>query len=159
MNRRDFIQRSAALVGAAYVGVPSLATDLQTLGNPNLVIGIVSDIHLRGSETADNFIHTLEYFRSQKVDGVIIAGDMADQGLEPQLQVVADAWYKVFPDNKGLDGKYTEKLFIYGNHDAQAANWGGTVSQYGADYVKQHGICNDLKGECELSVLHISIFP
>ena len=45
MNRRDFIQRSAALVGAAYVGVPSLATDLQTLGNPNLVIGIVSDIH------------------------------------------------------------------------------------------------------------------
>ena len=94
------------------MGVPSLATDLQTLGNPNLVIGIVSDIHLRGSETADTFIHTLEYFRSQKVDGVIIAGDMADQGLEPQLQVVADAWYKVFPDNKGLDGKYTEKLFI-----------------------------------------------
>ena len=90
MNRRDFIQRSAALVGAAYVGVPSLATDLQTLGDPNLVIGIVSDIHLRGSETADTFIHTLEYFRSQKVDGVIIAGDMADQGLEPQLQVGAD---------------------------------------------------------------------
>lgn len=149
MDRRDFIQRSAALVGAAYVGVPSLATDLQTLGNPNLVIGIVSDIHLRGSETADTFIHTLEYFRSQRVDGVIIAGDMADQGLEPQLQVVADAWYKVFPDNKGLDGKYTEKLFIYGNHDAQAANWGGTVSQYGADYVKQHGICNDLKGAWE----------
>ena len=77
MNRRDFIQRSAALVGAAYAGVPSLATDLQTLGNPNIVIGILSDIHITGDSSVDTFVHTLEYFRTQRVDGVIIAGDMA----------------------------------------------------------------------------------
>ena len=100
MNRRDFIQRSAALVGAAYVGAPSLAMDIQSLGNPNIVIGVLSDIHLRDTSTATTFIHALEYFRSQKVDGVIIAGDMADQGLEPQLKVVADSWYQVFSDDK-----------------------------------------------------------
>ena len=122
MNRRDFIQRSAALVGAAYAGVPSLATDLQTLGNPNIVIGILSDIHITGDSSVDTFVHTLEYFRTQRVDGVIIAGDMADNGLLAQLHRVADAWFRVFPDNKGLDGKYTEKLFIYGNHDVQASS-------------------------------------
>ena len=142
MNRRDFIQRSAALVGAAYVGAPGLAMDIQTLGNPNLLIGVLSDIHLRGADSATTFIHTLEYFRSQKVDGVIIAGDMADQGLIPQLKVVADAWYQVFPDDKGLDDKHTEKLFIYGNHDTTGATWPSVINSVGADVAKAQGIYN-----------------
>ena len=142
MNRRDFIQRSAALMGAAYVGAPSLAMDIQSLGNPNIVIGVLSDIHLRDTSTATTFIHALEYFRSQKVDGVIIAGDMADQGLEPQLKVVADSWYQVFPDDKGLDGKHTEKLFIYGIHDVQGATWAGVINSVGADVAKEQGINN-----------------
>lgn len=126
MNRREFIQRSSALAGIACLDAPAFAESLLTLGDPNITIGVISDIHLRGADTTGTFIHTLEYFRSIKVDGVIIAGDMADQGLEPQLQVVADAWFKVFPDNKGQDGKYTEKLFIYGNHDMEGASWIGT---------------------------------
>ncbi|MGN0233171.1 MAG: metallophosphoesterase family protein [Bacteroidaceae bacterium] len=142
MNRRDFIQRSAALVGVAYVGAPAFSIDIQTLGNPNIVIGVLSDIHLRDTDSAATFIHTLEYFRSQKVDGVIIAGDMADQGLEPQLKVVADSWYQVFPDDKGLDDKHTEKLFIYGNHDLQGATWAGVISSVGADVAKEQGIYN-----------------
>lgn len=119
MNRREFLQRSTALAGAAYFGTPALAETVAMLGEPNLTIGIVSDIHLRGTDTTATFIHTLEYFRSRKVDGVIIAGDMADQGLISQLHVVADAWYKVFPGGKGLDGKETVQLFIYGNHDVR----------------------------------------
>ncbi len=140
MNRRDFIQRSAVLVGAAYAGVPSLANDLQTLGTPNLVIGILSDLHLRVQEDATAFERALQYFRAQKVDGVIIAGDMADQGLEPQLQVVADTWHKVFPNDKGQDGKHTEKLFIYGNHDMQGATWSGVVDSQGKDTAESQGI-------------------
>ena len=140
MNRREFLQRSGVLAGAAYLGTPALAETIATLGNPNLVIGIVSDIHLRGADTAATFIHTLEYFRSLKVDGVIIAGDMADQGLLPQLQVVADAWFQVFPDNKGLDGKETVQLFIYGNHDMEGYTWGGTISSVGAATAQAQGI-------------------
>lgn len=126
MNRREFIQRSSALAGIAYLDAPAFAESLLTLGKPNVTIGVISDIHLRGEDTTGTFVHTLEYFRSIKVDGVIIAGDMADQGLEPQLKVVADAWFKVFPDDQGLDGKHTEKLFIYGNHDMEGASWIGT---------------------------------
>ena len=140
MNRREFLQRSGVLAGAAYLGSPALAETLATLGNPNLVIGIVSDIHLRGADTAETFIHTLEYFRSLKVDGVIIAGDMADQGLLPQLQVVADAWFQVFPNNKGMDGKETAQLFIYGNHDVEGYTWGGTISSVGAETAQAQGI-------------------
>lgn len=140
MNRREFLQRSTVLAGAAYLGTPALAETIATLGEPNLVIGIVSDIHLRGADTAATFIHTLEYFRSLKVDGVIIAGDMADQGLLPQLQVVADTWFQVFPDNKGLDGKETVQLFIYGNHDMEGYTWGGTISSVGAETAQAQGI-------------------
>ena len=140
MNRREFLQRSTALAGAAYLGSPALAETLATLGEPNLIIGIVSDIHLRGADTAGTFIHTLEYFRDLKVDGVIIAGDMADQGLIPQLQVVADAWFQVFPDNKGLNGKETAQLFIYGNHDKEGYTWGSTISSVGAETAQAQGI-------------------
>lgn len=133
MNRREFIQRSSALAGIACLDAPAFAESLLTLGDPNVVIGIVSDIHLRGEDTTGTFVHTMEYFRSIKVDGVIIAGDMADQGLEPQLKVVADAWFKVFPDDKGLDGKHTEKLFIYGNHDMEGATWGSVIGDVGSE--------------------------
>jgi len=129
MNRREFLQRSTVLAGTAYLGSPALAETLATLGEPNLVIGIISDIHLREANTASTFIHTLQYFRDLKVDGVIIAGDMADQGLVSELQVVADAWFQVFPDNKGLNGKETAQLFIYGNHDVGNSSAAGIKQQ------------------------------
>lgn len=140
MNRREFLQCSTALAGTAYLDTPSLAKAIATLGEPNLVIGIVSDIHLQGADTAGTFIHTLEYFRDRMVDGVIVAGDMADQGLIPQLQVVADAWFKVFPDNKGIDGKDTVQLFIYGNHDMEAYAWGSTIRRVGAETAQAQSI-------------------
>ena len=141
MNRREFLQRTTALAGAAYLGSPSLANEFTLdLEKPNLVIGIVSDIHLRGADTAETFIHALERFRGFEVDGVIIAGDMADQGLLPQLQVVADAWFKVFPKNKGINGKRTEPLFVYGNHDVEAHTWGGTIKSVGKETAEVQGI-------------------
>lgn len=124
MNRREFIQKTSLLAGAAYLDAPAFAQALDTLGQPNLIIGVLSDIHIRDAQSADTFQHALEYFRSQKVDGVIMAGDLADWGLEPQLQVVADVWYRVFPDDKLPTGEHVEKLFIYGNHDMEGYTWG-----------------------------------
>ena len=123
MNRREFLQRSSLLAGAAYLNAPAFAQAIRTLGEPNLIIGILSDIHIREAETAKTFQHALEYFRDQKVDGVVMAGDLADWGLEPQLQVVADTWYRVFPDDKAPDGRHVEKLFVYGNHDVEGYTW------------------------------------
>ncbi|MBO7068580.1 MAG: metallophosphoesterase [Bacteroidaceae bacterium] len=140
MNRRQFLQRSSVLAGTVYLNAPAFADALLTLGDPNLVIGIVSDIHIRGTETAVTFKHTLEYFRGLKVDGVIIAGDMADQGLEPQLKVVADTWYSVFPNDEGQDGKHTEKLFIYGNHDMEGYTWNSVINSVGNETAQSQGI-------------------
>lgn len=140
MNRREFLGRSAALAGAAYFGTQTLANEVATLGEPNLVVGILSDIHLQGPDTNETFIHALEYFREQRVDGVIVAGDMADHGLLPQLQVVADAWFQVFPDGKGLDGQEVAQLFIYGNHDMEAYSWGGTIRSVGKETAEAQGI-------------------
>lgn len=123
MNRREFLQKSSLLAGAVCLDASTFAQTVSTLGKPNLIIGILSDIHIRDAASAQTFIHTLEYFRDQKIDGLVMAGDLADWGLEPQLQVVADAWYKVFPNDKMPDGTHVEKLFIYGNHDVDGYTW------------------------------------
>ena len=117
MTRRNFIGAGAAF--AALAGTGLLAANAKGIahGRRRLRIGIVSDIHITTEEVAQRFRVALEYFRKMDVDGVCIPGDLADGGVKPQLAIVADTWFKVFPDNKGEDGKYVEKLFIYGNHD------------------------------------------
>ena len=79
---------------------------------PNLKFGVLSDIHITDWASTDVFRKTLGYFRSQDVDAVMIAGDLADHGILPQLECVAKAWYEVFPDDRGLDGRHVEKLFV-----------------------------------------------
>lgn len=93
-------------------------------GAPLLRVGVLSDIHVCceegdfakfGDESA--FEAALVRFRAQNVDAVIVAGDLADNGMTCQLQRVANAWFRVFPDNRASDGRLVEKLFICGNHD------------------------------------------
>ena len=62
-------------------------------GTPRLKLAVLSDIHVRDAKTQDVFIKALEWYRAQGVDAVLVAGDMADQGLVSQLQLVADAWF------------------------------------------------------------------
>lgn len=91
----------------------------------NLVFGVVSDIHVgegRGDfkkfGDASQFEKTLRWFDEQGVDGVIVAGDMAENGMINQIEHVGAAWFRVFPDGKSLrDGRRVEQLFVYGNHD------------------------------------------
>ena len=90
-------------------------------GTPRMKVGVLSDIHVRDEATQKVFIKALEWYRAQGVDAVLVAGDMADHGLVFQLQLVADAWFKVFPDNKTPDGRLVTQLLEYGNHDV--ANW------------------------------------
>lgn len=79
-------------------------------------VGVLSDIHVRDEATQKVFVKALEWYREKGVDAVLVAGDMADHGLVSQLQLVADAWFKVFPDNKTPDGRPVAQLFEYGNH-------------------------------------------
>ncbi|MBO7721635.1 MAG: metallophosphoesterase [Kiritimatiellae bacterium] len=122
-------------------------------GRPNLVFGVISDIHII-AENVDNgrqgntwtLEHALRWFDSQGADGVLIAGDMADGGLISHLQSVADAWYKIFPDDRSaVDGRKVEKLFIYGNHDWEGQNYGYNIygrksSELRSDHLRRFGM-------------------
>lgn len=97
----------------------------------NLTLGVVSDIHIDAAkgdfmkfgDTAQ-FERTLRWFDAQGVDGVVVAGDMADNGMVNQLECVGEAWFRVFPDGYSeRDGRKVEQLFVYGNHDFEGQHY------------------------------------
>lgn len=131
ISRRFFIGGVISL--GTFTGCRFLAVRdfLATKGKPNLKFGVISDIHIWACAGDANceadssiFRHTLEWFRDQGVDAVMIVGDMADHGLTDQLQTVADTWNAVFPDGRAQDGHSVEKLFVYGNHDWEGHAYG-----------------------------------
>ena len=113
--------------------------DFRAGGRPTLRFGVLSDIHIRyvqrpgekdqGWGSNATFRQTLEWFRAQDVDAVLIAGDMADLGLSDQLEAVAQAWYDVFPNDRYPDGRPVEKVFVYGNHDWEGHTYGNYVKK------------------------------
>ena len=123
LTRRIFLGglASSGVCGLKAFGVPAGSGPG---GRPNIKFGVISDIHI-SIEDRDNgknfgietFVSTLEWFRDQGVDAVVIAGDLADTGLLPEMQAVADAWFRVFPDDKAPDGRRVERIFVCGNHD------------------------------------------
>ena len=127
IDRREFVKTLAA--GGALAGLPrAFAAE-----GPRLRLGVLSDIHASVPEcaaqdehageclrTPEVFERALRYFRERGVDAVVIAGDLTEFGLLPELRCLADVWKRVFPDDRGADGGKVERLFILGNHDATA---------------------------------------
>ena len=114
-GRRNFLKTVLAAGAAPYMRTFAAA------GQPRLRMGILSDIHIAGKEGRWNplgvFSRTLRWFDHMKVDGVVIAGDMADFGMVEQLKLVGEAWDAIFPDDRAADGRRVEKVFVTGNHD------------------------------------------
>jgi len=127
---------------------------------PNLKLGVLSDVHIRvnkqGKALVGNergcvtyLIRAFEHFRAQAVDAVVIAGDIADLGLTDELQAVADAWYKVFPNDCLPNGDRVEKVFIYGNHDWEGASYSPRLMKEmwpDEEERKRHFLHNDYAG-------------
>ena len=111
-TRRAFIGQGAfAFLAAAGLGHRAFGAT----GPARLKFGALSDIHItRGKGSCDIFEKALAYFRDQKVDAVLIAGDMADSGLDSQLRRVGETWRRVFPGDKRPDGEHVEKIFVTG---------------------------------------------
>ena len=95
-------------------------------GTPELAFGVLSDVHVAlaqgGKKLAKSYdtAHlekAFAYFRDNGADAVVIAGDMAHDGCVGELKAVADAWFRVFPDDKAPDGRKVERIFVFGNHD------------------------------------------
>lgn len=130
-TRRDFILAGTALAGAGCVP----GGEKNTCGGavevsaepPRLKIGVLSDIHITRRENATTFEKALRYFRDMGVDGVLVTGDLGTKGTIDELEVVAETWYKVFPNDRDANGRRVERLFLLGNHDvdgfASKASW------------------------------------
>ena len=151
MTRRGFV--GAAFAAGVWGGSQLAATAADAINcvPPLLKFGVVSDVHVRlaadgrslaaGYET-DTLEKTFAYFRDQGVDAVMIAGDMADLGLTRELKAVADAWFKVFPNDRAPDGRTVERLFVLGNHDAFGLRNGARIFK-DADVLRREAIQAD----------------
>ena len=126
ISRRAFLQSVAAFAaGRAFAAPPGVFS----VGTPLLSFAAISDIHVTVHKPSPKygtkvFEHALEWYRAQGVDAVVITGDLADNGLTEELEMAGAAWRKVFPGTKGLDGRPVEKVFVTGNHDHDAWNYG-----------------------------------
>ena len=92
--------------------------------SPNLRVGILSDVHVNGERPAKNLERALRYFDSRKVDAVLIAGDLVCNGRLREFKLMAETWFKVFPDDRRSDGVKIERLFVTGNHDVDGFAYG-----------------------------------
>jgi len=95
MTRRNFFIGGAAFASlGAFAGNRFIlaAAGFKAGDKPRIRFGVLSDIHIlrigaeekmSGGGNNLTFRHALEWFRSQDVDAVVIAGDMADKGRKP----------------------------------------------------------------------------
>lgn len=134
VSRRDILKGGLAALGfSALPGGVLFAAPKgwRPRGRPNLVLGAVSDTHIRTAWDGKSrywrfplkyFKAALEYFRAAKVDAVVHCGDFAHRGMAASMQFHADTWREVFGKSGG-----PVKLFVSGNHDIE----GWTYNNFG----------------------------
>ena len=137
VSRREFLISGAAAFGLGGWRLFAMPFGWKHGGKPNLVFGVLADTHFRmdsewrrGIKTDRFLVAALECFRSQNVDAVVHCGDMADRGLVEEMRLHADAWRRVFPENRTPDGHVVEKLFVTGNHDIDAWHKGFDFTRF-----------------------------
>lgn len=110
VSRRMFIGTMGAAAGFGAFGAPRK-------GEPELRLALMSDPHVQNAATQAKIKCIFAYAKAQRVDGVLISGDIANDGRDDQLKMVADAWFEVFPRSKDGDGRRVEIIGCYGNRD------------------------------------------
>ncbi|MDO5318975.1 MAG: metallophosphoesterase [bacterium] len=144
LSRRGFLLEACGCAAAFGFGrafaVPSGAA---SSGRPNLRFGLLSDVHIstpKGANGCETFLEALKYFRDRNADAVVIAGDLTNNSFIEELEVFAQAWYEVFPDDKLPDGRRIEKIFVGGNHEWEGWKYGrvGTKRYPDPEELKRH---------------------
>ena len=131
VSRRSFLGGAFSLGALSGCRVFTAPTGFFSGSGANLTLGVISDLHVDAAKgdfmkfgDAAQFERTLRWFDAQGVDGVVVAGDMADNGMVNQLECVGEAWFRVFPDGYSeRDGRKVEQLFVYGNHDFEGQHY------------------------------------
>ena len=132
-SRREFFSGASAFaLGAGRLfAVPP---GWKPAKKPNLVLGVISDTHIRTMPTSgridrewsDKYLFkALTHFRDENVDAVVHCGDFAHLGQVEEMQAHADAWNRAFPNNRAPAGHEVVKLFVVGNHELRGSTYGG----------------------------------
>lgn len=159
ISRREFLFGAAAFALGGW-RLFAMPPGWKHGGKPNLVFGVLSDTHLRtawdGKSVDRNytdkyFLAALRYFRSRNVDAVMHLGDMANNGQVEAMQFHADAWRKVFPMERGADGRTVVRLFVTGNHDVEGFKYTKFIEQLIKDPVERekHLLVTDMAAHWE----------
>lgn len=116
MDRRGFVGSVIAFgaLGAFAASIPRR--------RPDLVFGVVSDIHLTTPESCGLLERSFRYFRARGVDAVMIPGDLSDYGTKGGWLLLKRTWDGVFA------GTDTVPLFCTGNHDFEGWWYGDMVA-------------------------------
>ena len=131
------ITRRSFFFGFASTGLVALAKSpvAGLSSKPNLRIGLAADIHInQWRANTERYKAALKFFDSAKVDGVLIAGDLADSGVKGELKKVGAIWNAQFPGGKRSDGAPIANLMHYGDHDT-----GGYLCDRDG-FLKRHGL-------------------
>jgi len=139
INRRGFLFSS----GAAFLVAGCRTCDL--FGRPNMVFGVVSDIHVTTPKSCRMFERALVQFRRRGVDAVVIPGDLTDWGLKSGLVYVKRTWDKVFA------GTGVVPLFCTGNHDFEGWWYGDMTMEMHANGYSEADRLNDRKAPQQLA--------
>lgn len=99
--------------------------------NAVLSFGVLADIHIDrrrfsdpgGGRSARVFEQALRCLDARNVDGVVIAGDLTQDGKIAELKRLAETWRKVFPGDRRSDGEPVARLFAFGDHDVEREFW------------------------------------
>lgn len=113
-TRREFVWGLAAVAGveAAYGSKGAFSTQ------PLLRLGVASDIHINRSWNQEHYLEkALRWFDAQGADAVLFPGDIAHLGRISELESFARVWDRVFPKNRGRDGRSVERMIVTGNHE------------------------------------------
>ena len=118
-DRRSFLLATAAFAGAASShGGAAEGGKTVPQGPARLKLAVLSDIHVTGRDASQRkWESALRKADAWGADGLLVCGDLADWGLDVQLEVVAESWFKVFPNGRRSDGAPIANLIHYGDHD------------------------------------------
>ena len=129
VSRRDFILSSLA---ASFVAG---CRTMDLFGRPALTFGVVSDIHVTSTGTEARYEKALRLFKGRGADAVMVCGDIADWGTLDSLQLVRDAWKRVFGDSE------TVPLLCTGNHDFEGWWYGDmTMDMHASGHSEEEAI-------------------
>ena len=119
MRRRNFITAASAFAAIFPQAKAAPSADKKFHSNVLLKVGIVSDTHVNDRSQKEKLAmleKVLRLFDKEKVDAVMMPGDIG-HGTVLSLEILAELYFKVFPGDKGSDGRHVERLFVTGNHD------------------------------------------